>query len=51
MDKESVPLLSPRRDGEGQRRGSERLCPPVMLLSDPAEYFLVRVLGDGSWFP
>lgn len=51
VDKESVPLLSLRRDEEGQRRGSERLCPPVMLFSDPAEYFLVRALGVGSWFP
>lgn len=52
FDKVSVPLLSPRGDGEGQRRGSDRLCPPVIIpLSEPVEYFLVRLLGDDSWFP
>lgn len=51
VDKVSTPLLS-RGDGEAQRRGSERLCPPPIIpLSEPAEYFLVRLLGDGSWFP
>lgn len=47
-----TPLLLSRGDGEGQRRGSDRLCPPpVSPLSEPAEYFLVRLLGNGSWLP
>lgn len=51
-DKVRAPFLS-RSDEEGQRRGSERLCaPPVIPLSEPAEYFLVRLLDDDdSWFP
>lgn len=51
IDKVSAPLLS-RGDGEGQRRGSERLCPPPIIpRREPAEYFLVRLLDDDSWFP
>lgn len=51
VDKFRAPLLS-RSDEEGQRRGSERLCvPPIIPLSEPAEYFLVRLLDDDSWFP
>lgn len=51
VDKVSPPLFS-RGDGDGQRRGSERLCAPAITpLSEPAEYFLVRLLCDGSWVP
>lgn len=52
IDNVIIPLLLSRGDGEGQRRGKERLYPPAVIpLSEPAEYFLVRLLGVGSWLP
>lgn len=52
VDKVRTPLLLSRGDGEGQRRGRERLCPPPTIpLREPVEYFLVLLLGNGSWLP
>lgn len=52
MDNARLPLLFSRGDGDGQRRGSERLWhPPIMPLSEPAEYFRVRLVAAGSWVP
>lgn len=52
MDNGRSPPLFSRGDGDGQRRGKERLWhPPIMPLSEPAEYFRVRVAAAPSWVP
>lgn len=52
MDNARPPLLFSRGEGDGQRRGRERLWqPPIMPLSEPAEYFRVRLAAAGSWVP